>query len=128
MKLYRKMTTTKAFYDNVLNHARNNFSDIHRNINIRHIFKNYRNNKGLNLTRFGLLVFQDMGIESESFILDKDITFTAHLRILLDRYNKYPYYIDRSRLILFGEEDRILFKLYGKDLDAWVEHMEQNLE
>lgn len=122
------MTTTKAFYDNVLNHARNNFSDIHRNINIRHIFKNYRNNKGLNLTRFGLLVFQDMGIESESFILDKDITFTAHLRILLDRYNKYPYYIDRSRLILFGEEDRILFKLYGKDLDAWVEHMEQNLE
>lgn len=121
-------TTTKAFYDNVLNHARNNFSDIHRNINIRHIFKNYRNNKGLNLTRFGLLVFQDMGIESESFILDKGITFTAHLRILLDRYNKYPYYIDRSRLILFGEEDRILFKLYGKDLDAWVEHMEENLE
>jgi len=120
--------TTKTFYDTVLEHARANFSDIHRNITIRHIFKNYRNNRGLNLTRFGLLVFQDMGVESESFPISDDIKFTAHLRILLDRYNKYPYYIDRARIILFGEEDRILFKLYGKDLEAWVEHMEENLK
>lgn len=119
---------TKTFYNNVLEHAKTNFSDIHRDIHIRHIFKNYRNNRGLNLTRFGFLVLHDMGFESESFIVEEDVKFTAHLRIILDRYNKYPYYIDRMRIVLFGEEDRILFKLYGKDLEAWVEHMEENLK
>lgn len=119
---------TKTFYNSVLEHARNNFSDIHRNIQIRHIFKNFRNNRGLHLTRFGLLVLQDMGFESETFHIEQDVKFTAHLRIILDRYNKYPYYIDRARIILFGEEDRILYKLYGKDIEAWVEHMEENLK
>lgn len=119
---------TKTFYDTVLEHAKENFSDIHRNIHIRHIFKNYRNGRGLNLTRFGLLVLNDMGFESETFPIDDDLKFTASLRIILDRYNKYPYYIDRVKIVLYGEEDRILYKLYGKDIEAWVEHMEENLK
>lgn len=119
--------TTKTFYNTVLEHAKSNFSDKHDNITLRHIFKNYRNNRGLHLTKFGLAVLQDMNFDNEQFSLENNVKFTSHLLIVLDRYNKYPYYIDRKRLILFGEEDRIMFKLYGKNLEAWVEHMEENL-
>ena len=118
--------TTEAFYNSVLEHARTlKYGD---RITIRHIFKNYRNGKGLNLTKFGVLVLNSMGFESEHFILNVEPKFNAHLRILLDRYNQYPYYISRQELVLYGEEDRILYKLYGQDLEAWVEHMEENIK
>jgi hypothetical protein len=116
--------TTPDFYKTVLEHAKTmKYGD---KINLRNIFKNYRNGQGLNLTKFGVLVLDDMGFESEHFILNKQPKFTAHLRILLDRYNQYPYYISRQELVLYGSEDRMLYKLYGHDLDAWLEHMEEN--
>jgi len=115
--------TTTSFYNEVLVYARKENDWV----TLRHLFKNYRNGKGLNLTKLGLTVLTEMGFESESFKVSNELTFTAKLRILLDRYNKYPYYIDRNRLVLFGSEDRIMFKLYGKDLVAWAEHMETNL-
>lgn len=120
------MNQTTDFYNAVLAHAKTTkYGD---DIDLRHIFKNYRNNKGLNLTRFGLFVLTDMGFESESFPQPNDVKFTGKLRVLLDRYNQYPYYIDRKQLILFNTEDRILYKLYGHDLQAWAEHMEENLK
>ena len=30
-------------------------------------------------------------------------------------------------LVLFSTEDRIFYKMYGKDWDSFVEHMEENL-
>ena len=122
MKLLQKMTTT-TFYREVLDNARKT----NEWATLRHLFKNYRNGKGLNLTKLGLTTLMDMGFECEAFKVTSDLTFTAHLRILLDRYNKYPYYLDRNKLVLFGSEDRIMYKLYGKDLQSWVEHMENNL-
>jgi hypothetical protein len=115
--------TTTSFYKEVLDHARkeNDWATL------RHLFKNYRNGKGLNLTKLGLTTLIEMGFDHEAFKVTSDLTFTAKLRILLDRYNKYPYYLDRNKLVMFGTEDRIMFKLYGKDLAAWVEHMENNL-
>lgn len=119
------MTTTE-FYSSVLAHAQTlNYGD---RITLRHVFKNYRNNKGLSLTKFGVLVLNSMNFESEHFVLNKEPTFNAHLRILLDRYNQYPYYISKRELILYGTEDRMLYKLYGHDLDAWVEHMKENIK
>ena len=116
--------TTTIFYNSVLEHAKTlQYGD---RITLRHIFKNYRNGQGLNLTKFGVLVLDSMGFESENFILNKQPVFNAHLRILLDRYNKYPYYISRRELVLYGSEDRVLYKLYGNDLDVWIEHMEEN--
>lgn len=116
--------TIPAFYKDVLEHAKTlKYGD---NIKIRQIFKNYRNGQGLNLTKFGVFVLNDMGFECEHFMLNVEPKFNAHLRILLDRYNKYPYYISKRELVLYGSEDRMLYKLYGHDLDAWVEHMEEN--
>jgi|TARA_B110000503_G_C7158747_1_gene418609 hypothetical protein len=118
--------TTQGFYKRVLDTAKTlKYGD---QITIRHIFKNYRNGQGLNLTKFGVLVLNNMGIENETFKLNKEPVFTARMRILLDKYNQYPYYISRRELILYGSEDRMLYKLYGHDLDAWIEHMEGNLE
>lgn len=117
---------TITFYDKALAHAKT--MAYGENVALRSIFKNYRRGKGVSLTKFGLEVLKDMGIESEVFRLQDEVKFTAHLRILLDKYSKYPYYISKHTLVLFGEEDRILFKLYGKNLDAWVEHMEENIK
>jgi hypothetical protein len=118
--------TAEAFYNSVLEHAKTlKYND---RITLRHIFKNYRNGQGLNLTKFGVAVLNSMGFESEHFMLNKEPKFNAHLRILLDRYNQYPYYISKRELVLYGREDRMLYKLYGHDLDAWVEHMKENLK
>lgn len=115
--------TITSFYRSVLDHAKQE----NEWVTLRHLFKNYRNGKGLNLTKLGLTTLISMGYDCETFKISSELTFTAKLRILLDRYNKYPYYIDRNKLVLFGSEDRIMFKLYGKDLNAWVEHMETNI-
>ena len=117
---------TPDFYKQVLAHARTmQYGD---KFNLRNIFKNYRNGKGLRLTKFGVLVLTDMGIDAERFILKEPAVFTAKLRTLLDKYNKYPYYITRRELILYGSEDIILYKLYGSDLDSWIDHMETNID
>ena len=117
---------TPDFYKQVLAHARTmQYGD---KFNLRNIFKNYRNGKGLSLTKFGVLVLTDMGTDAERFILKEPAVFTARLRTLLDKYNKYPYYITRRELILYGSEDIILYKLYGSDLDSWIDHMETNID
>jgi len=117
---------TPDFYKQVLAHAKTmQYGD---KFNLRNIFKNYRNGKGLSLTKFGVLVLTDMGIDAERFILKEPAVFTAKLRTLLDKYNKYPYYITRRELILYGSEDIILYKLYGSDLDSWIDHMETNID
>jgi hypothetical protein len=117
---------TPDFYKQVLAHARSmQYGD---KFNLRNIFKNYRNGKGLSLTKFGVLLLTDMGIDAERFILKEPAVFTAKLRTLLDKYNKYPYYITRRELILYGSEDIILYKLYGSDLDSWIDHMETNID
>lgn len=118
--------TTEAFYNSILTHAKNSHWD-DENISLRNLFKNYRNNSGLSLTRLGLRIMQDMGIEYETFKSNDEIKFTAKFRIVMDRYNQYPYYFTKNQLILFGSEDRIMYKLYGKNLDAWIEHMEEQL-
>lgn len=117
---------TPDFYKQVLAHAKTmQYGD---RFNLRHIFKNYRNGKGLSLTKFGVLVLIDMGFDYERFMLKEPPVFNAKLRTLLDKYNQYPYFISRRELILYGSEDRMLYKLYGHDLDAWVEHMDTNVE
>jgi len=117
---------TPDFYKRVLAHART--MQYGERFNLRNVFKNYRNGKGLSLTKFGVLVLTDMNIEAERFVLKEPPVFTAKLRTLLDKYNKYPYYISRRELILYGSEDIILYKLYGSDLDSWIDHMETNID
>lgn len=119
---------TTDFYNTVLAHAKTMKYADHERVTLRDIFKNYRNGRGLSLTKFGVFVLNSMGLESEHFVLNKEPVFNARFRVLLDRYNRYPYYISKRELVLYGTEDRMLYKLYGHDLDAWVEHMEENIK
>ena len=112
----------KEWYNTVLQHAQRTRPEA----KIQHLFKNYRNNQGLSLTKLGLHVISSMDIEREEFRLPK-IKITPRVRLLLDRYMQYPYFFDKNWLVLFSAEDRIFYKMYGKDWDNFVSHMEENL-
>ena len=112
----------KEWYSQILSHAQRTKPET----KIQDLFKNYRNHTGLSLTKLGLHVISSMGIEREEFRLPK-IKITPHIRLLLDRYMQYPYYFDKNWLVLFSAEDRIFYKMFGKDWDNFVSHMEENL-
>jgi len=116
------MMVNKEWYSQILAHAQRTKPDT----KIQDLFKNYRNNHGLSLTKLGLHVISSMDIEREEFRLPK-IKITPRVRLLLDRYMQYPYYFDKNWLVLFSTEDRIFYKMYGKNWDSFVEHMEENL-
>ena len=40
---------------------------------------------------------------------------------------QYPI-LDKNWLVLFSTEDRIFYKMYGKDWDNFVGHMEENID
>ena len=94
---------------------------------ITDLIKNYRNETGLSLTKLGLHVICSMDIEREEFRLPK-IKITPRVRLLLDRYMQYPYFFDKNWLVLFSTEDRIFYKMYGKNWDNFVSHMEENID
>lgn len=111
----------KEWYKQILEHA-------HRTrpqTIIKDLFKNYRNDTGLSLTKLGLHVMCSMDIEREDFKLPK-IKITPRIRLLMDRYMQYPYYFDKNWLVLFSVEDRIFYKMYGRDWDNFIQHMEEN--
>ena len=112
----------KEWYNKVLEHAQRT----RPNTKIQDLFKNYRNDQGLSLTKLGLHVICNMDIEREEFRLPK-VKITPRIRLLLDRYMQYPYYFDARWLVLFSTEDRIFYKMYGKEWDNFVAHMEENL-
>jgi hypothetical protein len=95
----------KEWYSHILTHAQRTKPET----NIKDLFKNYRNDTGLSLSKLGLHVISSMDIEREEFKLPK-IKITPRVRLLLDRYMQYPYYFDKNWLVLFSTEDRIFNK------------------
>ena len=100
----------KEWYKILLQHAQRTRPET----KITDLIKNYRNETGLSLTKLGLHVICSMDIEREEFRLPK-IKITPRVRLLLDRYMQYPYFFDKNWLVLFSTEDRIFYKMYGKD-------------
>ena len=113
----------KQWYNKILAHAQRTRPET----KITDLIKNYRNETGLSLTKLGLHVICSMDIEREEFRLPK-IKITPRVRLLLDRYMQYPYFFDKNWLVLFSTEDRIFYKMYGKDWDNFVSHMEENID
>jgi len=116
------MMVNKEWYKQLLEHAQRTRPQT----TIKDLFKNYRHDTGLSLTKLGLHVICSMDIEREDFKLPK-IKITPRIRLLMDRYMQYPYYFDKSWLVLFSTEDRIFYKMYGRDWDNFIQHMEENL-
>ena len=116
------MMVNKEWYNTILTHAQRT----RPSTKIHDLFKNYRNSTGLSLTKLGLHVICSMDIEREEFRLP-NIKITPKVRLLLDRYMQYPYYFEKKWLVLFSTEDRIFFKMYGKEWENFIQHMEENL-
>jgi len=116
------MMVNKEWYKTILEHAQRT----RPHTTLKDLFKNYRNDTGLSLTKLGLHVICGMDIEREEFPLPK-IKITPRIRLLLDRYMQYPYYFDAKWLVLFSTEDRIFYKMYGKNWQSFIEHMEENM-
>ena len=112
----------KEWYKLILTHANRTKPET----KIQALFSNYRYNTGLSLTKLGLHTISSMDIEREEFRLPK-VKITPRIRLLLDRYMQYPYYFDKQWLILFSTEDRIFYKMYGKDWENFLNHMDENL-
>ena len=111
----------KEWYNKILEHAQRTRPET----KIQDLFKNYRKDTGLSLTKLGLHVICSMDIEREEFRLPT-IKITPKIRLLLDRYMQYPYFFDKNWLVLFSTEDRIFYKMYGKDWDNFISHMQEN--
>ena len=112
----------KEWYNTLLQHAQRTRPET----KIQDLFVNYRNDTGLCLSKLGLHVICSMDIEREEFRLPK-IKITPRIRLLLDRYMQYPYFFDKNWLVLFSTEDRIFYKMYGKEWNNFLQHMEENL-
>ena len=102
--------SNKEWYNKILEHAQRTRPET----KIQDLFKNYRKDTGLSLTKLGLHIICSMNIEREEFRVPK-IKITPRIRLLLDRYMQYPYFFDKNWLVLFSTEDRIFYKMYGKE-------------
>ena len=116
------MMVNKEWYSKIILHAQRT----RPSTTLHDIFANYRNEQGLCLTKLGLHVLCSMDIEREEFQLP-NIKITPRIRLLLDRYMKYPYFFNKKWIVLFSTEDRIFYKMYGKDWNNFIQHMEENL-
>ena len=95
----------KEWYNTILQHAQRTRPET----KINDLFTNYRNDTGLSLTKLGLHVICSMDIEREEF-------------------RQYPYFFNKNHLVLFSTEDRIFYKMYGKDWENFISHMEENID
>lgn len=98
-------------------------------IRLKDLFKNRRGDVGLCLTKYGLHHMCSMLKTSKrsAFPLNK-IKITPRIRMLLDKYMTEPFYFDKKWLVLFKNEDRLMYNLHGRNWDNFVEYMEVNTD
>lgn len=100
-------------------HEFRNYSD--RELN----YKLFKHPAGNRLTFDGMRHLQKL-YDSYDFPFDViDSLSTRHL-IALSREIQYPYYIGKSRLVLFSGEDAVVLKLYGNDIEQWLDSALEN--
>ena len=86
-------------------------------------FKNHRirTNKvtGVRLTKYGLTLmeksFTCYNFKLENFKLSNKAV------VKLDQTMQWPYFVDNKKLVLFSENDSIILKLKGQNLEKWLQ-------
>jgi len=122
-KLLRKMSP-QDIYREILGHVHKT----NPSVGLHQLFINYRSSQnGLRLTPIGTNVLIEMGYPYKDFCYNSSVLSSSKAYILLERYCTYPYFVSAGRLTLFDYDDSILFKMYGCDMDVWIEYMENNL-
>ena len=80
-----------------------------------HIKSVFKNTQTLRLTKIGLKLLSK---EYDKWVVDPPVLSAGNLIQLL-RKMKYPYYIDRKKMVLFTEKDAFLAKLAGTQ--GWLD-------
>ena len=75
----------------------------------------FKNTQTLRLTKIGLKL---LGKKYDKWIVDPPVLSAGNLIQLL-RKMKYPYYIDKNKMVLFTEQDAFLAKLAGTQ--GWLD-------
>lgn len=75
----------------------------------------FKNTQTLRLTKIGLKL---LGKKYDKWIVDPPVLSAGNLIQLL-RKMKYPYYIDKKKMVLFTEQDAFLAKLAGTQ--GWLD-------
>lgn len=75
----------------------------------------FKNTQTLRLTKIGLKL---LGKKYDKWIVDPPALSAGNLIQLL-RKMKYPYYIDKKKMVLFTEQDAFLAKLAGTQ--GWLD-------
>ena len=83
----------------------------------RDLFYNTKK-KGLRLTRLGYELLRKE-YDYYPFALAKETKVTAKHILALDREMQWPYFLTKKQIVLFSEEDSVIFKLVD-GYENWI--------
>ena len=83
----------------------------------RDLFYNTKK-KGLRLTRLGYELLRKE-YDNYPFALSKETKVTAGHILALDKEMQWPYYLTNKQIVLFSEEDSVIFKLVD-GYENWI--------
>lgn len=83
-------------------------------------FYDIRRTGGMRLTDAGYGALIKSSVKSWSVPIDKR-SLTKKNMLAMNRYIEWPYYIkiNRSEIVLFGDQEAVMAHLYG-DIDRWL--------
>jgi hypothetical protein len=82
-------------------------------------YVNIRESGGLRLTEQGYQTLSQGGITSYRFAVTEKRWLSKRMLLYLDRRMRYPYYIEKSGLVMFSSRDAVMLNLYG-DIKQWL--------
>lgn len=77
---------------------------------LRRVFRNYRGERGMRLSQFGLQIMQCYFRSYEIFIPDDEVILPVHL-IFLDERAALPFFLDQQRIVVFNAEVGVKLRL-----------------
>lgn len=83
----------------------------------RDLFYNTKK-KGLRLTKLGYELLRK-DYDSYAFAHNKETKVTARHILALDKEMQWPYYLTNKQIVLFSEEDSVIFKLVD-GYENWI--------
>lgn len=91
-----------------------------KNLNLKKVFANYRNGRGLRLTKFGYVALRNLKYQSYQIPITSG-TLKPWQKIVLDNEMEWPYFIETKdkSITLFNELDYMDLKMFDGDMKLW---------
>lgn len=88
-------------------------------------WQNPTNDRSLRLTEAGFRFLKErLGVEHYAMKVESSLGKNLGIYLKLDRLITSPFYIqNRSRIIFFGEQDKVMLELMDGDLDQYLKNL-----